>query len=70
MEGTAELELSSLIQVQEHSVSKCHKEACAFWKDQKEEKSSEKPFPEKEEDKTKMKTIDQYFKKESNPLNW
>ena len=43
LEGTAELEFSGLVQVQEHSLSKCHKEACSFWKDQKMEKSAEKP---------------------------
>jgi len=30
--GTAEFDFSGLVQVQEHSVSKCHLKACGFWK--------------------------------------
>lgn len=69
LEGTAELEFSGLVQVQEHSVSKCHMEACSFWKDREIEKCTEKPSSKKGEEK-KRKTIDQYFGKPSNPLNW
>ena len=69
LEGTAELEFSGLVQVQEYSLSKCHKEACSFWKDQKMEKSAEKPSSKKEGEQ-KRKTIDQYFGKPSNHLNW
>lgn len=68
LEGTAEIKLCGLVQVQEHSVTKCHMEACAFWKDPKEKESSKKPLLEKEGPK-KMKTIDQYFVKPSDPLN-
>jgi len=68
LEGTAEIKLCGLVQVQEHSVTKCHMEACAFWKDQKEKGSSKKPLFEKEGPK-KMKTIDQYFVKPSDHLN-
>ena len=32
LKGTAELAFSGLVQVQEHSSSKCHREACQFWK--------------------------------------
>lgn len=69
LEGTAELEFSGLVQLQEHSVSKCHMEACSFWKDREIEKSTEKPSSKNGGDK-KKKTIDQYFRKPSNPLNW
>lgn len=69
LEGTAELEFSGLVQVQEHSVSKGHMEACSFWKDREIEKCTEKPSSKKGEEK-KRKTIDQYFGKPSNPLNW
>ena len=47
-------------------MTKCHVEACAFWKDQKEKESSKKPLPENEGPK-KMKTIDQYFVKPLDP---
>ena len=48
LEGTAELQFSELVQVHVHSVSKCYKVAWAFWKDQKIEKSKEKPLSLKE----------------------
>lgn len=69
LQGIAEITLCGLVQVQEHSVTKCHVEACAFWKDQKEKESSKKPLPENEGPK-RMKTIDQYFVKPSDPLSW
>ena len=31
LRGTADLEFSGLVQVKEHSASKCHLEACQFW---------------------------------------
>ena len=65
--GTAELDFSGLVQVQEHSVSKCHLEACEFWKRDKE--PTTKPLPKKEFCK-KRKTMDDYVVKPSKPLNY
>lgn len=67
LRGTAELEFSGLVQVQEHSSSKCHREACQFWKRDKE--PTTKPLPKKEVF-TKRKTMDDYLVKPANPLNY
>lgn len=59
--GTAELEFSGLVQVQEHSVSKCHLKACQLWKRDKEPTAKPtKPLTKKEVWK-KGKTMDDYL---------
>ena len=66
LKGTAELEFSGLVQVQEHSSSKCHLEACQFWKRDKE--PTTKPLTKKEFFK-RRKTMDDYLVQSSKPLN-
>jgi len=61
------IDFPGLVQVQEHSVSKCHLEACEFWKRDKE--PTTKPLPKKEFCK-KRKTMDDYVVKPSKPLNY
>ena len=51
LRGTAELEFSGLVQVQEHSSSKCPLQACQFWKRDKE--PTTKPIPRRKFSKNK-----------------
>lgn len=46
LRGTADLEFSRMVQVKENSASKCHLEACQFWK--RDKKPTAKPLNKKE----------------------
>lgn len=67
LKGTAELDFSGLVQVKEHSASKCHLEACQFWIKDKE--PTAKPLTSKEGVK-KTRTMEDYLVKPSKPLNY
>ena len=69
LKGTAELEFSGLVQVQEHSSSKCHGEACQFWKRDKEPTTKPVSKTAKKEVCKTRKTMDDYLVKPANPLN-
>ena len=66
LDGRAKLEFSGMVQVQEHSSSKCHVEAKHFW--QKENPEAEKSTTKKIQEK-KTKFIPDDFRKPENPLN-
>lgn len=68
LNDTATLEFSGIVQVREHSLSKCHVEAKHFWQRERvEENKADHPSNKEKGKKTKL--ISDFFKKTANPLN-
>ena len=66
--GTAKLVFSGVVQMHEHSLSKCHVEAASFWSKERVPVATVRPPVRKVEGK-KEKRISDYFAKVSDPLN-
>ena len=66
---TAKLDFQGMMQLHEHSTSKCHKEALDFWKKDYDD-MEESPRLEPLKKKPTEKPIYDYFTKTKTPLNW
>lgn len=66
--GTAKLVFSGVVQMHEHSLSKCHVEAASFWRKESVPMTTVCP-PVKKDEGRKEKCISDYFTKVSDPLN-
>ena len=66
--GTAKLVFSGVVQMHEHSLSKCHVEAVSFWDKERVPVVTVRP-PVKKDEGRKEKCISDYFTKVSDPLN-
>ena len=67
--GTAKLVFSGMVQVREHSMSKCHVEATKFWRKEKVQSKKVRP-PMCKGEEIKKKSIADFFKKATDHLNW
>ena len=68
LSGTAKLEFSGIVQLRDHSFSKCHVEAKNFWSKERAEAATSLP-PTKTDKGKKERDISAYFKKEDDHLN-
>lgn len=66
--GTAKLVFSGVVQMHEHSLSKCHVEAASFWRKESVPMTTVRP-PVRKDEGRKEKCISDYFTKVSDPLN-